>query len=131
MQTFNDNVVVWIMVETIDGSKTAYEIAQVPGVHGVFGATGDLGNFSGFSNGQNDYDYLITNAHNAAHFAGKRACSSFGAAQQGGPYLHLQPELIRQENLVRAEPAGDGRADRTESIARRRHCRRSKPYRRS
>ena len=47
-QTFNDNVVVWVMIETIEGSQDAYEIAQVPGIHGVFGATGDLGNFSGF-----------------------------------------------------------------------------------
>jgi 2-keto-3-deoxy-L-rhamnonate aldolase RhmA len=83
-QTFNDNVVVWVMIETIEGSAAAYEIAQVPGIHGVFGATGDLGNFSGFANGQNDYDYLITHTHNAAHFAGKRACSSFGQRNRPG-----------------------------------------------
>jgi 2-keto-3-deoxy-L-rhamnonate aldolase RhmA len=77
-ETFNDNVVVWVMIETLEGSKDAYKIAQVPGIHGVFGATSDLGNFSGFVNGQNDYNYLITNAHNAALFAGKRACTAFG-----------------------------------------------------
>jgi 2-keto-3-deoxy-L-rhamnonate aldolase RhmA len=83
-QTFNDNVVVWVMVETLEGSRAAYQIAQVPGIHGVFGATSDLGNFSGFVNGQNDYDYLITNTHNAAHFAGKRACTSFAQRNRPG-----------------------------------------------
>jgi 2-keto-3-deoxy-L-rhamnonate aldolase RhmA len=76
-QTFNDNIVVWVMVETIEGSAVAYEIAQVPGIHAVFGATGDLGNFSGFANGQSDYNSLISHSHNAAHAAGKRACTSF------------------------------------------------------
>jgi len=83
-QTFNDNIVVWVMIETLEGSRAAYEIAKVPGIHGVFGATSDLGNFSGFVNGQNDYDYLITNAHNAAHFAGKRACTAFGQRNRPG-----------------------------------------------
>ena len=83
-QTFNDNFVLWVMIETIEGSKAAYEIAQVPGVHGVFGATGDLGNFSGFNNGQNDYDSLISHSHNAAHAAGKRACTAFGQRNRPG-----------------------------------------------
>ena len=30
-ETFNDNVVVWVMIETLEGSKDAYKIAQVPG----------------------------------------------------------------------------------------------------
>jgi 2-keto-3-deoxy-L-rhamnonate aldolase RhmA len=83
-QTFNDNIVVWVMIETIEGSKAAYDIAQVPGIHGVFGATGDLGNFSGFSNGMSDYDSLISHSHNAAHFAGKRACTAFGQRNRAG-----------------------------------------------
>jgi 4-hydroxy-2-oxoheptanedioate aldolase len=83
-QTFNDNFVLWVMIETIEGSKAAYEIAQVPGVHGVFGATGDLGNFSGFNNGQNDYDSLISHSHNAAHAAGKGACTAFGQRNRPG-----------------------------------------------
>ncbi|HWM41407.1 MAG TPA: aldolase/citrate lyase family protein [Burkholderiales bacterium] len=83
-QTFNDNFVLWVMIETIEGSKAAYEIAQVPGIHAVFGATGDLGNFSGFNNGQNDYDSLISHSHNAAHAAGKRACTAFGQRNRPG-----------------------------------------------
>ena len=83
-QTFNDNFVLWVMIETIEGSKAAYEIAQVPGIHGVFGATGDLGNFSGFANGQSDYDSLISHSHNAAHAAGKRACTAFGQRNRAG-----------------------------------------------
>ena len=83
-QTFNDNLVLWVMIETIEGSKAAYEIAQVPGIHGVFGATGDLGNFSGFADGQSDYDSLISHSHNAAHAAGKRACTAFGQRNRPG-----------------------------------------------
>lgn len=83
-QTFNDNVVVWVMIETIEGSEAAYEIAKVPGIHGVFGATGDLGNFAGFTNGMSDYDSLISHSHNAAHFAGKRACTAFAQRNRPG-----------------------------------------------
>lgn len=86
-QTFNDNLVLWVMVETVEGSAVAAQIAAVPGVHGVFGATSDLGNFSGFANGNPDYDRLITNAHDAALGAGKRACSAM--AQQNRPGHHF------------------------------------------
>jgi 2-keto-3-deoxy-L-rhamnonate aldolase RhmA len=82
--TFNDNLVLWVMIETIEGSALAYEIAKVPGIHGVFGATGDLGNFSGFVNGQSDYNSLISHSHNAAHAAGKRACTAFGQRNRAG-----------------------------------------------
>ena len=85
------------------GFPDAYEIAQVPEMHGVFGATGGLGNFSGFVNGQNDYDYLITHTHNAAHFAGQAGVHVVRPAQQGGPQHDLQPELIRPE--TQCEPS--------------------------
>jgi len=48
-QTFNNHLVLIVMVETIEGVKNAAKIAQVPGVHGVFAASGDLGNFSGWA----------------------------------------------------------------------------------
>jgi 2-keto-3-deoxy-L-rhamnonate aldolase RhmA len=42
----NDNVVLILMIETLEGLKNAGEIAKVPGVHAIFAASSDLGNFA-------------------------------------------------------------------------------------
>jgi 2-keto-3-deoxy-L-rhamnonate aldolase RhmA len=75
--TINDNLVLILMIETIEGAKNAYEIAKVPGVTAVFAASGDLGNFSGFAQGSPDYERLINVVHDAAISAGKRLCGPF------------------------------------------------------
>jgi 2-keto-3-deoxy-L-rhamnonate aldolase RhmA len=49
--TINDNVVLILMIETLEGIKNAAAIAKVPGVTAVFAASGDLGNFSGYRQG--------------------------------------------------------------------------------
>jgi 2-keto-3-deoxy-L-rhamnonate aldolase RhmA len=72
--TINDNIVLILMIETLDGIKNAYEIAKVPGVTAVFAASGDLGNFSGYAQGTPDYERLINVVHDAAIEAGKRLC---------------------------------------------------------
>jgi 2-keto-3-deoxy-L-rhamnonate aldolase RhmA len=41
--TINDNVVLILMIETLEGLKNAGEIAKVPGVHAT---SSDLGNFA-------------------------------------------------------------------------------------
>jgi len=46
-QTINDNLVVIVMIETLEGLKNAEAIAAVPGITAVFAASGDLGNFTG------------------------------------------------------------------------------------
>jgi 2-keto-3-deoxy-L-rhamnonate aldolase RhmA len=76
-QTFNNNIVVIVMLETIEAVKNAEAIARVPGVHGVFAASGDLGNFSGYSEGDADYEKLITTVGDATLNAGKRLCGPF------------------------------------------------------
>jgi 4-hydroxy-2-oxoheptanedioate aldolase len=76
-QTFNNNLVLIVMIETIEGVKNAEAIAKVPGIHGVFAASGDLGNFSGYSEGDADYEKLITAVHDATLNAGKRLCGPF------------------------------------------------------
>ena len=76
-QTFNNNIVLIVMIETIQGVKNAAAIAKVPGIHGVFAASGDLGNFSGYAEGDADYEKLITEVHNATLSAGKRLCGPF------------------------------------------------------
>ena len=49
--TFNDNVVLILMIETLEGVKNAEAIAKVPGVTAIFAASGDLGNFTGLPAG--------------------------------------------------------------------------------
>jgi 2-keto-3-deoxy-L-rhamnonate aldolase RhmA len=72
--TINDNIVLIVMIETLEGIKNAYEIAKVPGITAVFAASGDLGNFSGYAQGTPDYERLINVVHDAAIEAGKRLC---------------------------------------------------------
>lgn len=73
-QTFNNNLVLIVMIETIEGVKNAEKIAKVPGIHGVFAASGDLGNFSGWAQGDTEYERLITAVKEATLGAGKRLC---------------------------------------------------------
>jgi len=75
--TINDNLVLILMIETLEGLKNADEIAKVPGVHAVFAASGDLSNFSGFKQGDPDYERAINIVHDAAIKAGKKLCGPF------------------------------------------------------
>ena len=72
--TANDNIVLILMIETLEGLKNASEIAKVPGVTALFAASGDLGNFTGFRNGTPDYERVINIVHDAAIKAGVRLC---------------------------------------------------------
>ena len=74
-QTWNDNVVLILMIETLEGVENAREIAQIPGVTALFAASGDLGNFSGFGEGDAEYEALITEVATAAREAGIHACA--------------------------------------------------------
>ncbi|PWU03482.1 MAG: hypothetical protein C5B51_18870 [Terriglobia bacterium] len=113
--TINDNIVLILMIETLEGIKNAYEIAKVPGVTAVFAASGDLGNFSGYAQGSPDYERLINVVHDAAIEAGKRLCGPFawrdradftcfqagsetaaiarGVAAELGPLANTQPKV--------------------------------------
>ncbi len=72
--TINDNIVLIVMIETLEGLQNADEIAKVPGVTAVFAASGDLGNFSGFRQGTPDYERAINIVHDAAIKARVRLC---------------------------------------------------------
>ena len=74
-QTWNDNVVLLLMIETLEGVENARAIAKVPGVTGLFAASGDLGNFSGFGEGDAEYEALITEVLTATKEAGIHACA--------------------------------------------------------
>jgi 2-keto-3-deoxy-L-rhamnonate aldolase RhmA len=72
--TINDNLVLILMIETLEGLKHADEIAKVPGVSAIFAASSDLGNFSGYRQGDPDYERAINIVHDAAIKAGVRLC---------------------------------------------------------
>jgi 2-keto-3-deoxy-L-rhamnonate aldolase RhmA len=75
--TANDNIVLVLMIETLEGLKNADAIAKVPGVSAVFAASGDLGNFSGYRQGTPDYERAINIVHDAAIKAGVKLCGPF------------------------------------------------------
>jgi 2-keto-3-deoxy-L-rhamnonate aldolase RhmA len=75
--TANDNIVLILMIETLEGLKNADEIAKVPGVSAVFAASGDLGNFTGYRQGTPDYERAINIVHDATIKAGVRLCGPF------------------------------------------------------
>ena len=72
--TVNQNLVLILMIETLEGVQNAAEIAKVPGVTAVFAASGDLANFTGYRQGQPDYERVINIVHDAAVNAGIRLC---------------------------------------------------------
>jgi 2-keto-3-deoxy-L-rhamnonate aldolase RhmA len=65
-KTFNDNLVLVLMIETLDGLQDADKIAKVPGVSALFAASGDLGNFGGYARETPDYEREINIVHDAA-----------------------------------------------------------------
>jgi 2-keto-3-deoxy-L-rhamnonate aldolase RhmA len=75
--TANDNIVLILMIETLEGLQNADAIAKVPGVTALFAASGDLGNFSGFRQGTPDYERAINIVHDAAITARVRLCGPF------------------------------------------------------
>ena len=75
--TANDNIILILMIETLEGLKNADEIAGVPGVSALFAASGDLGNFSGYRQGSPDYERAINIVHDAAIKAKVRLCGPF------------------------------------------------------
>jgi 2-keto-3-deoxy-L-rhamnonate aldolase RhmA len=83
-QSWNDNVVLILMIETLEGVENAREIARLPGVTGLFAASGDLGNFSGYREGDAEYEALITEISTAAREAGVHLCGPLRWADRPG-----------------------------------------------
>lgn len=76
--TANENVMIVVMIETLDGVAIADEIAAVPGVDVVFAASGDIASFSGYSRDDPRYEALITEIKDDTLAAGKKL---------GGPFV--------------------------------------------
>lgn len=90
--SYNDNITLILMIETLDGVANADAIARVPGVSALFAASTDLGNFTGYNQGDPDYERVINIVHDATLKAKIRLCgpSSWNdrpdfTCHQGGP----------------------------------------------
>jgi 4-hydroxy-2-oxoheptanedioate aldolase len=70
-QTFNDNMLVVIMIETPTGVANAYDIASVLGVDVVIIGNNDLSSFSGFAQNDDRYQAMVTKIHDDTLRAGK------------------------------------------------------------
>jgi 2-keto-3-deoxy-L-rhamnonate aldolase RhmA len=70
-QTFNDNVLVVVMIESPTGVANAYDIASVPGVDVVIIGNSDLSSFSGFQQSDDRYQLLMTKVRDDVLRAGK------------------------------------------------------------
>ena len=127
-QTWNDNVVLFLMIETLEGVESAREIAKIPGVTGLFAASGDLGNFSGFGEGDSEYEALITEVATAAKEAGIHACAPlrwanrpdftcFQAGTEGANIRRGAAAEIRQAEERYGSTGGGVGAARTSSEA--------------
>ena len=64
-QTYNRNMVLVAMIETLEGLANVDGIAKA-GVTGIFAASGDLGNFTGYAQGDPDYERVINIVHDSA-----------------------------------------------------------------
>ena len=99
--TYNDNMLVVVMLETLDGILNADEIADTFGVDVVIQGNNDLSRFSGWSQTDPRYQSLLTISRNATLHAGKY----WGNA--GQQYLTGNP-LSADVRFVQNGPAMDG-----------------------
>ena len=87
--SYNDNVVVVVMIETPVGVANAYEIANVPGVDVVIIGNFDLHRFSGIAMDDPLYHKMVSDIRDGVVRAGK----IFGTAN----YIYSEPSESRGE----------------------------------
>src|SRR4029077_11662656 len=99
--TFNDNMLVVVMIETLDGIVNADEIAGTFGIDVVIQGNNDLSRFSGWAQTDARYQSMLTVTRNATLRAGK----FWGNA--GQQYLTANP-WGAVVGLVKKGPSMDG-----------------------
>jgi 2-keto-3-deoxy-L-rhamnonate aldolase RhmA len=99
--TFNDNMLVVVMIETLDGIINIDEIAGTFGIDVVIQGNNDLSRFSGWAQADPRYQSLLTVSRNATLKAGK----FWGNA--GQQYLTGNP-LSPDVRFVQNGPSIDG-----------------------
>ena len=100
-QTINDNMLVTVMIETLEGVAMAEEIAATHGVDVVILGNNDLSSFSGWSQNDPRYQDAIIKVHDAALKYGKY----YGNA--GAQYLSGYT-VSADTRMVQNGPACDG-----------------------
>jgi len=100
-QTINDNMLVTVMIETLEGVAMAEEIAATHGVDVVILGNNDLSNFSGWTQNDPRYQDAIIKVHDAALKYGKY----YGNA--GAQYLKGYT-VSADTRMVQNGPACDG-----------------------
>ena len=99
--TVNDNMLVTVMIETLEGVANAEEIAATHGVDVLLVGNNDLSSFSGWSQNDPRYQDALVKVHDAALKYGK----FFGNA--GAQYLNGYV-LSADTRMVQNGPARDG-----------------------
>jgi 2-keto-3-deoxy-L-rhamnonate aldolase RhmA len=99
--TVNDNMLVTVMIETLEGVANAEEIAATHGVDVVLIGNNDLSSFSGWPQNDQRYQDALVKVHDAALKHGKY----FGNA--GAQYLNGYV-LSADTRMVQNGPARDG-----------------------
>lgn len=100
-RTFNDNVLVVVMIESPTGVANAYDIARVPGIDVVIIGNNDLSSFSGFPQDDPRYQAMVTKVHDDTLKAGK----IFG--QASARYASNHP-LSNDAKFFQNGPSNDG-----------------------
>jgi 2-keto-3-deoxy-L-rhamnonate aldolase RhmA len=83
-RTANENLLIVVMIENLQGVEIVDEIAAVPGVDVVFAASGDLGSFSGYSRDDPRYETMIDEIKKATLAAGKKLGGPFAWHERKG-----------------------------------------------
>ncbi len=84
-KTFNDNMLVVVMIESPTGVANAYDIASVPGIDVVIIGNNDLSSFSGYAQTDERYHQLVQKVHDDVLRAGK-IFGQANAMYATGPY---------------------------------------------
>ena len=99
--TINDNMLVVVMIETLEGVANAEEIAATHGVDVVILGNNDLSSFSGWSQNDPRYQDAIIKVHNAALKYGKY----YGNA---GQQYRTGYTVSADTRMIQDGPARDG-----------------------
>jgi 2-keto-3-deoxy-L-rhamnonate aldolase RhmA len=97
----NDNILVAVMIETVEGVNNAYEIASTPGLDVVMMGNGDIESFSGYSQDSNEYQDMLTKVRDATYRAGKYWGNAWATYADGN---RLSPDSRFHQN----GPSNDG-----------------------
>lgn len=100
-KTFNDNILVVVMIESPTGVANAFDIASVPGIDVVIIGNNDLSVFSGFAQNDPRYQAMITKVYEDTVRAGK----IFG--QASAIYATGHP-LSKHAKFYQNGPSNDG-----------------------